>query len=266
MIMTALIFDVDGTLADTEEAHRRAFNLAFARRQLGWVWDRPLYAKLLEVSGGKERIATYIDSLPLAGAEKKRLHEQVPALHRDKSRIYADLVSGGNLPLRPGVARLINAARAAGVRLAIASTTTRDNIEALLAGTLGEEASAWFSVIACGDEVRKKKPAPDIYLLALSAMGARAENCIAFEDSAHGLNAARAAGLFTVVTPTRWTEGQDFSGAHVVLGELGEICRPREMFPAAMSGVAGEVMAELAQLFDTVARPGAVLAAMGAPC
>lgn len=266
MTLKALIFDVDGTMADTEEAHRRAFNIAFIEHQLDWVWDRPLYARLLEVSGGKERIVSYIDSLSLAAEDKTRLYQRVPAIHGDKIRVYADLVSSGKVSLRPGVARLLNEARAAGVRLAVASTTTRDSVDALIVATLGEEALAWFSVIVCGDQVPNKKPAPDIYLLALSALGEGAERCVAFEDSANGLKAARAAGLFTVVTPTRWTASHDFSEAQAVLGSLDELRRPPAAFSAAVPDAFRHRMVELAHLLDAGAGRSPATASTGRPC
>lgn len=266
MTIKALIFDVDGTMADTEEAHRRAFNIAFIEHQLEWVWDRPLYAQLLEVSGGKERIASYIDALPLAAAEKIRLRQRVPVIHGDKTRVYADLVSSGNVPLRPGVARLFNAARVAGVRLAVASTTTRVNVDALVAATLGEGALAWFSVIACGDQVPNKKPAPDIYLRALSALDVRTEHCVAFEDSANGLKAAHAAGLFTVVTPTRWTANHDFSEAQAVLGSLDELSRPAAALSAAIPDAFRHRMVGLAHLLDAGARRSPAPASAGRSC
>lgn len=266
MTLQALIFDVDGTMADTEEVHRLAFNVAFIEHQLGWAWDRPLYARLLEVSGGKERIASYIDALPLAAEERARLHQRAPAIHGDKTRVYADLVSSGKVSLRPGVARLLNEAHAAGVRLAAASTTTRANVDALIAGTLGEEALAWFSAIVCGDQVPNKKPAPDIYLLALSALDVRAEHCVAFEDSANGLKAARAAGLFTVVTPTRWTASHDFSEAQVVLGSLDELRRPSAALSAVVPDASRHRMVELAHLLDAGARRPSVPASTGQSC
>lgn len=202
----------------------------------------------------------------LAEDEKARLHKQVPAIHSDKTRIYADLVSTGKVPLRPGVARLMDDARAAGIQLAIASTTTRANIDALIAGTLGEDALAWFSVIVCGDQVLNKKPAPDIYLLALSALEARAECCVAFEDSANGLSAARAAGLLTVVTPTRWTASHDFSEAQAVLGTLDELSLPGDTLSVSRSTATRDGMAGLAHLIDAGARGPSICAAIGRPC
>ena len=222
MSIEALIFDVDGTLADTEEAHRAAFNAAFDKHRLGWNWTRAEYRELLEVPGGKERIASYIASLPLGAAERQRLLALVPQLHADKTKLYGEVVSEGGVPLRDGVERLLDEATAQGLHLAIASTTTAANINALLGATLGPRGIDLFAVIACGDQVRAKKPAPDIYRLALDTLGLPPEQALAVEDSVHGLRAATAAGLWTLVTPTFWTQGGDFRAAGLVLPSLGE--------------------------------------------
>ena len=240
MTIHALIFDVDGTMADTEEAHRTAFNLAFERYRLGWVWGRAEYRELLKVTGGKERIEHYIRSLtPVGPTEYKRLLALVPDLHAEKTRFYSSVVSDGAVPLRSGVERLLDEALAAGCRLAIASTTTAVNIDALLQTTLGTRGLEMFNVIACGDQVRAKKPAPDIYQLALQHLGLQAEQAVAFEDSPNGLRAAVAAGLWTVITPTFWTEGGDFSAAGLVLPELGDPAAPLSGEPGAILQAAG---------------------------
>ncbi|MDP2869504.1 MAG: HAD-IA family hydrolase [Methyloversatilis sp.] len=222
----ALIFDVDGTLADTEEAHRTAFNLAFEQQGLGWNWSRADYRRLLTTTGGKERIARHIGALDLTDAERAGLLDRLPQIHAAKTRFYSAVVRDGAVPLRPGVARLLDEAGHAGCRLAIASTTTAINVDALLHATLGARALERFAVIACGDQVAAKKPAPDIYLLALEHLGVRADQAIAFEDSLNGLRAARAAGLWTVITPTFWTEDSDFSDADLVLPQLGDAASP----------------------------------------
>jgi HAD superfamily hydrolase (TIGR01509 family) len=222
----ALIFDLDGTLADTEEAHRTAFNLAFEHMALGWRWDRTQYRRLLDTTGGKERLAAYIAQLSLSAAERSRLMALLPQIHADKTRFYSSLVRDGGLSLRPGVARLIDEALAAGCRLAIASTTTAANVDALLQANLGSRGLDMFSVIACGDQVRAKKPAPDIYQLALHHLALEPGRAVAFEDSANGLRAARAAGLWTVVTPTYWSEDGDFTGAGLLLPDLGDPTQP----------------------------------------
>ncbi len=226
MTVEALIFDVDGTLADTEEAHRAAFNLAFDSFGLGWEWDRPLYRALLDITGGKERMAAYIDRLELSAAERRKLLGLLPDVHAQKTKFYSAVVHDGAVPLREGVQRMIDEALAAGCRLAIASTTTAVNIDALLQSTLGPRGLDIFSVIACGDQVHAKKPAPDIYHLVLRHLGLPEDRAVAFEDSANGVRAASAAELFTVVTPTYWTEDGDFSEADLLLPHLGDPAHP----------------------------------------
>jgi beta-phosphoglucomutase-like phosphatase (HAD superfamily) len=222
MSCEALIFDVDGTLADTEEVHRQAFNLAFGVCRLDWVWDAPLYRDLLRVTGGKERIASYIDRLRLQPGERRSLQELIPEIHRAKTRLYKELIEVGQVRVRPGVRRLMMEAREAGVRVAIASTTSPENIEPLIAAGLGPQAMNWFDAIAAGDVVANKKPAPDIYNVALQALGVDPARAVAVEDSAIGVESAKAAGLFTVATPSTWTQTQDFTAADLLLESLGD--------------------------------------------
>jgi HAD superfamily hydrolase (TIGR01509 family) len=234
MTVHALIFDVDGTLADTEELHRQAFNAAFAEAGLPWHWSRPRYRALLRITGGKERLAHHIGSLRLGSGEQQRLLDLVPTLHANKTRHYAAAVEAGRLPLRDGVQRLLHEARDDGCRLAIASTTSAANIDALLRATLGPDAIDWFDVIACSDQVARKKPAPDIYQLVLQLLGVEPEAAVAFEDSAHGLAAAQAAGVWTVATPTWWSAEDDLHEAGLLLPRLGD---PQQPLPGEPGGV-----------------------------
>jgi HAD superfamily hydrolase (TIGR01509 family) len=236
MKLKALIFDVDGTLADTEEAHRSAFNEAFRQLGLDWKWSRPTYAHLLLTTGGKERLIVHIDSLRLAPGERRVLMNRVAVIHGEKTRIYTRRVLAGQAPLRDGVARLIDEAREARVLLAIASTTTYANIEALLRTHWGLDAMRRFAVIGAGDTVRNKKPSPDIYEFVLQRLDLSVDECVAFEDSRNGLEAAKAAGLYTVVTPSYWTRTDDFSSADLVLPSLGSIERPLTPRAAARVG------------------------------
>lgn len=219
--LQALIFDVDGTLAETErDGHRRAFNAAFEEFALPWHWEPETYGALLDVAGGKERLSHYAR---LQGLQAGRdLEALVAQLHRAKTRHYLALLSGGAIALRPGVARLLHEAHASGLRLAIATTTTLDNVTVLLDCTLGAGAWQRFEVIGAGDVVGSKKPAPDIYQWVLQRMALDSGQCIAIEDSAVGLRSARAAGLATLVTHGHYTRQQDFAGALAVLDGLGE--------------------------------------------
>lgn len=223
MTLHALLFDVDGTLADTErDGHRPAFNQAFADAGLDWHWDVALYGKLLAVTGGKERMKYYIDHFRPDYSKPADFDELVADLHRAKTRHYSALAAAGGIPMRPGVKRLLIEARAAGLRLAIATTTTPENVTVLLEHSLGTGTQEWFEVIAAGDIVPAKKPAPDIYHYALEKMGLDPAACLAFEDSENGLRASLGAGLKTLITVNDYTLDHDFSGAAVVLSDLGE--------------------------------------------
>lgn len=221
MTLAALLFDVDGTLADTErDGHRIAFNQAFAAAGLDWDWSVDLYGALLTITGGKERMRHYLQHYrpehpPVADSV-------IAALHKAKTAYYTQLLAQGRIPLRPGVARLLHEARAAGLRLAIATTTTPENVTALLIHALGPESLSWFEVIAAGDIVPAKKPAPDIYHYALAQMQLDPAHCLAFEDSANGIQAAAGANLATIVTVNAYTADHDFSSALTVLSDLGE--------------------------------------------
>lgn len=220
--LEALLFDVDGTLADTErDGHRVAFNRAFAEAGLDWDWSVELYGKLLEVTGGKERIRYYLDHFNLGFEGPEDLDGFIAGLHQAKTRFYTELLATGAIPLRPGVRRLLLEARAAGLRLAVATTTTPANVTALLEHALDKDACSWFEVIAAGDIVPAKKPAPDIYTYAMEQMSLTPASCIAFEDSYNGILSSRGAGLTTIVTVNDYTAEHDFDGAALVLDQYG---------------------------------------------
>jgi len=229
----ALIFDVDGTLADTErDGHRVAFNQAFADVGLGWSWSEELYGDLLIVAGGKERLRyflrAYQPEIPpsLLPQSKSQQMEFIQKLHHLKNSYYKQRLSSGKIPLRIGVQRLLQEARQRGYRLAIATTSSFENVVALISSTLGPEAMDWFEVVAAGDIVPEKKPAPDIYHYVLDQMALPPRHCLVIEDSQYGLQSATAAGLPTVITVNGYTKTQGFSSARLVLSHLGEPNRP----------------------------------------
>jgi HAD superfamily hydrolase (TIGR01509 family) len=224
--LRALIFDVDGTLADTEEAHRRAFNGAFARHGYNWHWEPEQYRNLLQITGGRERIAHFIRGLGLDPDREGECLAEVADLHGTKTALYSHAVREGMVTLRPGVARLLRSARRAGLALAIATTTSPGNVNALISATLGEETLDWFGSVVTGDRVLAKKPDPEAYRLAVAELGLEPAACIAFEDSANGLAAATAARLRAVVTPCQWTRHERFPGALRVLPHLGDPSEP----------------------------------------
>lgn len=221
--LEALIFDVDGTLADTErDGHRVAFNLAFQEAGLEWEWSAELYGELLAVTGGKERIRFYLEKYNTEFKKPGNFTEFVAGLHAAKTSFYTRLMSEGAIPLRPGVESLISEARDAEMRLAIATTTTPENVTALLTYTLGADSIDWFEVIGAGDIVPAKKPAPDIYHYVMEEMNLAPEQCMAFEDSYNGIRSSAQARLTTIVTTNGYTAEDDFSGAAIVLDQMGE--------------------------------------------
>ncbi len=221
--LQALIFDVDGTLADTErDGHRVAFNQAFKQAGLDWHWSVELYGKLLAVTGGKERMAHYLEHYNTDYPRDDSTPELIRQLHQSKTQHYTELLATGAIPLRPGVRRLIQEARDSGMRLAIATTTTPANVTALLEHALEPGSTDWFEVIAAGDIVPAKKPAADIYHWALDKLQLKPEDCLAFEDSENGILSSQGAGLKTIITVNGYTEDHDFTGAALVLDNLGE--------------------------------------------
>jgi HAD superfamily hydrolase (TIGR01509 family) len=226
--LEALLFDVDGTLIDPEERHRQAYNETFVDFGLDWDWTVKLYVDLLSVSGGEARIARYIDQLDLPPGEKTRIRRLTPAIHRIKTKYYGELIASNSVRLRSGVARLIEEARQAGIQIGLAASSASANVQTLIATAFNQDVGSVVDAIVCADEVARKKPAPDIYESLLTLLQVCPSDCAAFEDSNNGLNAAKAAGLFTVVTPTRWTISQTFDTADLVLPGLGDPGNPLE--------------------------------------
>ncbi len=217
--LKCILWDVDGTLADTErDGHRVAFNMAFEEAGIARQWDVATYGELLAVTGGKERMRFDIDR----GGMADMSYDTIASLHARKTIHYQNLIAEGRIPLRPGVLRLLQAAYDAGITLGISTTTTPAALDALIEHSLGKQWFDRFAVLAAGDIVPAKKPAPDIYQYALEQLGESPEHTLALEDSANGWKSAHAAGLKCVVTVNGYTRQHDFSGADLVVSELGE--------------------------------------------
>jgi len=215
-----LIFDVDGTLAETEGIHRRAFNAAFLECGIEWYWDRCTYKKLLRIAGGKERLRAYARMQP---PPYRASLPQLVELHQAKTRHCARLIAQHTCRLRPGVEAFIDAAVARHQTLAIATTTTFSNVEGLLSSALGRHWRSLFAALVAGDDVARKKPAPDVYLEVLARLGRPAEACLAIEDSANGLKAAASAGIPVLITRSEYFRDEDFSSALAVVDEITEL-------------------------------------------
>jgi HAD superfamily hydrolase (TIGR01509 family) len=223
MTIQAIIFDVDGTLADTEEGHRVAFNKAFEQSGLDWRWDVPLYDRLLAVTGGKERIRYYLRDFRPGFVRPADFDGFIGQLYALKTQHYVAMVRSGQIPLRPGIKTLIDDAHEAGIALAIATTTAPENVAALLEVGLGPQWAGLFGAVGCGDMVPHKKPAPDVYLWVLQQLGVNATECIALEDSDNGLRASLAAGIRTYITVNAYTRGHRFEGAAAVFEDLSDL-------------------------------------------
>ena len=210
--MKALIFDVDGTLADTEDAHREAFNDAFAKAGYAWNWDRVLYKHLLKVTGGKQRIRFFLEEQHPDFLERDDIDELIPALHKSKTDFFVARLQNGQVPLRPGIEDLINECRANDMTIAIATTTTPVNVETLLRVNLGDDSLGWFACIGDGGKVPVLKPEPDVYNWVVDKLGLQAHETLALEDSRNGLVACERAGVPCLIVTNDYTLGQDFTG------------------------------------------------------
>jgi HAD superfamily hydrolase (TIGR01509 family) len=231
----ALIFDCDGVLADTErDGHRPAFNQAFAEAGLDVVWDEAEYARRLKIGGGKERIASLFPD-----ADERR--DEILALHKRKTAIYKEIVRAGKLPGRPGIARIVDEAIAAGWTLAVASTSAEESVRAVLEHAVGEANAERFAVFA-GDVVPAKKPDPAIYVLAIEELGLAREDAIVIEDSRNGLLAAVGAGLRCVVTVSGYTAEEDMSEAVMVVTSLGDPGEPARVLANRGAARPGDIV------------------------
>jgi HAD superfamily hydrolase (TIGR01509 family) len=224
--MQALIFDCDGVLVDTErDGHRVAFNQAFAKAGFDIDWDVPLYGELLKVAGGKERMRHYFDSHGWPGKTADDKDAFLADMHKTKTAIFADIIASGQLPLRPGVLRLVDEAIAANVRLGVCTTSNPKSIDAVL-DLMGPARKSRFEFVLAGDIVSRKKPDPEIYELARTRLGLPAGKCVVVEDSRNGLLAAIGAGFPCFITTSTYTVHEDFSEAVGIAPELGDPPNP----------------------------------------
>ena len=220
--LEAILWDMDGVLADTErDAHRPAFNQAFEENNLDTEWDVERYGKLLETGGGKERMTAHWNEVGWPDNFPQDRQAKVKELHLRKTEIFMDMIKEGNVPLRPGVLRVIDEAIENDLKLAVCSTSAEAAVRNLVQTLMGPDRAAKFQIFA-GDMVTKKKPAPDVYNLACSTMGLDKSKCVIVEDSHIGLGAAKAAGISCIVTKSSYTAGEDFTGADMIVEELGE--------------------------------------------
>ena len=228
--MPALIFDCDGVLADTErDGHRVAFNETFAEVGLPVNWSEEEYAEKLKIGGGKERMASLLtDDFVLANGLPTDPDGQKAVLadwHKRKTARYKAMVLAGQLPTRPGIARIVEEAVGAGWTLAVASTSAEESVRAVLEHAVGADNAARFSVFA-GDVVPAKKPDPAIYTLTLDRLSLEPGDAVVIEDSRNGLLAAVGAGLRCVVTVSSYTTEEDMTEAVLVVSSLGDPGEP----------------------------------------
>lgn len=219
--LQAVVLDVDGTLVDSErDGHRVAFNRAFEEAGLEDRWNVERYGELLAITGGERRINAYFEEQGMAKDEREELAAR---LHPRKTEIFTDMAREGVIEPRPGVENLLGEVENAGVRLAVATTGTREWVEPLLDRLFGLER---FETIVCSDDAPERKPDPSAYRIVLERLGLPASAAPGVEDSANGLRAAKSAGLACVVVVNDYTREQDFHDADLVLDGFGAADAP----------------------------------------
>lgn len=222
MKLKGIIFDVDGTIADTEEIHRQAFNLAFKESNIDWNWSVEDYRKILHISGGKERFRKFLNEDIALKSKVEDQESFVQDLHKLKSEHYRALLASDGIEFRTGVIRLINEAREKGIQIGVATSSSMANLTTLFNTILDIDPCELFNSIVTSDTVQDKKPSPAAYQCVLAGLGLNADSCVAIEDTQNGNLSALAAGLHTVITTHAYTIDNDFTGASLVSNHLGE--------------------------------------------
>ena len=221
--VAAILFDCDGVLADTErDGHRPAFNRAFKENGIDEEWEVDRYGVLLEVGGGKERMTAHWNEVGWPGAiPEEGRQDKVKSLHLQKTDIFMDMINEGAIPLRSGVLRLVDEAILNDVALACCTTSNDKAVSNLIKTLMGEERWSKFEIFA-GDMVKAKKPAPDVYNMAVEKMGLDKSKCVIVEDTQIGKEAAMAAGIKCIVTKSAYADREDFTGADMVVDNLDD--------------------------------------------
>ena len=226
MKLSAVLFDVDGTIAETEEYHRKSFNESFKEFNLDWFWDEAIYKELINVGGGKERIMYHIKRAWPEMLNYKNLSKYIDSIHKIKNEIFEDFMKDMVIKPRKGVIRLINELKERKIRLAIVSSSSESNILNLFNNALKININEKFDIIAHGDITKNKKPSPEIYEWTLEKMRLPPQSCLAIEDSPRGMESALRANINVIVTPSILTSGEKFDGAKLVVSDLGEFDEP----------------------------------------
>ena len=226
MLLSAVLFDLDGTIAETEDLHRRCFNESFKEFNLDWFWDEAIYKELINIGDGKDRIENYIKRAWPEMLEYKNLTKYINSIHKVKNELFEDYILESKINLRPGVQRLLNDLKKNKVRIVIVSSTSEKNILSLFEKGLNMDPKSIFDLIAHGNCTENKRPSPEIYEWILEKLRLPSQSCIAIEDSLRGVESATNANIQVLVTPSNYTKHEKFVDAKVVVSDLGEKDRP----------------------------------------
>jgi HAD superfamily hydrolase (TIGR01509 family) len=236
MQLSAVLFDVDGTIAETEDLHRRSFNESFKEFNLDWFWDEAIYRELINIGDGKDRIEHHIKRAWPEMLEYKNLNKYISSIHKVKNEIFKDLIIECEIRTRPGVIRLIEELKKHNVRIAIVSSTTQEDLMTLFKKGLELDPNSMFDLVAHGDCTKKKRPSPEIYEWILEKLRLPPQSCVAIEDSLRGARSAMNADINVLVTPSFYTKDEVFDEAKVVVSSLGEAHQPFEIVKGNVFG------------------------------